>query len=39
MNMATDASNFEKMVRILYQKDHFNPVRTEYSTMLRRQLA
>ena len=39
MNMATDASNFEKMVRIPYQKDHFNPVRTEYSTMLRRQLA
>ena len=37
--MATDASNFEKMVRIPYQKDHFNPVRTEYSTMLRRQLA
>ena len=36
MNMATDASNFEKMVRIPYQKDHFNPVRTEYSTMLRR---
>ena len=34
-----DASNFEKMVRIPYQKDHFNPVRTEYSTMLRRQLA
>ena len=25
--------------RIPYQKDHFNPVRTEYSTMLRRQLA
>ena len=39
MNMATDASNFEKMVRIPYQKDHFNPVRTEYSTMLRCQLA
>ena len=39
MNMSTDASNFEKMVRIPYQKDHFNPVRTEYSTMLRRQLA
>ena len=39
MNMATDASNFEKMVRIPYQKDHYNPVRTEYSTMLRRQLA
>ena len=39
MNMATDASNFEKMVRIPYQKDHFNPVRTEYSTMLRRQLS
>ena len=39
MNMATDASNFEKMVCIPYQKDHFNPVRTEYSTMLRRQLA
>ena len=37
--MATDASNFEKMVRIPYQKDHFNPVRTEYSTMLRRQFA
>ena len=39
MNMATDASNFEKMGCIPYQKDHFNPVRTEYSTMLRRQLA
>ncbi len=35
MNMATDASNFEKMMRIPYQKDHFNPVRAEYSPMLR----
>lgn len=39
MNMATDASKFEKMVQIPYQKDHFNAVRAEYSTMLRRQLA
>ncbi|MDO4647887.1 MAG: ATP-binding protein, partial [Eubacteriales bacterium] len=39
MNMATDASNFEKMIRIPFRKDNFNPVRSEYSTMLRRQLA
>ena len=39
MNMATDASKFEKMVQIPYRKDHFNAVRAEYSTMLRRQLA
>ena len=39
VNMATDASNFDKMVRIPFPNDHFNPVRSEYSTMLRRQLA
>lgn len=38
MNMATDASNFEKMIRILFRKDNFNSVRSEYSTMLKRQL-
>ncbi len=39
MNMATDASNFEKMIHIPFRKDNFNPVRSEYSTMLKRQLA
>ncbi len=39
MNMATDASNFEKMIHIPFKKDNFNPVRSEYSTMLKRQLA
>ncbi len=39
MNMATDASNFEKMIQIPFKKDNFNPVRSEYSTMLKRQLA
>nr|WP_330360385.1 hypothetical protein [Oribacterium sp. oral taxon 078] len=38
MNMATDASNFEKMIRIPFRKDNFNSVRSEYSTMLKRQL-
>lgn len=39
MNMSTDAEDFEKNVRIPYQKDEFNPVRNEYSQMLKSQLA
>lgn len=39
MNMATDAESFEKSIRIPFQKDEFNPVRTEYSQMLKKQLA
>lgn len=38
MNMSTDAEDFEKNVRIPYQKDEFNPVRNEYSQMLKSQL-
>ena len=39
MNMSTDAEDFEKNVRIPLQKDEFNPVRNEYSQMLKSQLA
>ncbi len=39
MNMATDAESFEKKIRIPYQNDHFNNVRSEYSQMLKTQLA
>lgn len=39
MNMSTDAEDFEKNVRIPYQKDEFNPIRNEYSQMLKSQLA
>lgn len=35
MNMGTDAESFEKSVRIPFQKDEFNPVRAEYSQMLK----
>ena len=37
--MATDSSEFEKSIRIPYQKDGFDDVRAEYSQMLRQQLA
>ena len=39
MNMSTDADSFEKSIRIPYRKDSFNPVRAEYSQMLRKQLS
>ena len=39
MNMATDADSFEQSIRIPFRKDDFNPVRSEYSQMLRQQLA
>ena len=39
MNMATDAESFEQSIRIPPKKDHFNPIRTEYSDMLKMQLA
>lgn len=39
MNMSTDAYSFEKSIRIPYRKDEFNPIRTEYSQMLKTQLA
>ena len=39
MNMATDAESFEQSIRIPFRKDEFNPVRSEYSQMLRQQLA
>ena len=39
MNMATDADSFEQLIRIPFRKDEFNPVRSEYSQMLRQQLA
>ena len=39
MNMSTDAEVFEKNIRIPLQKDEFNPVRNEYSQMLKSQLA
>ena len=39
MNMATDSSEFEKSIRIPFQKDGFDDVRAEYSLMLRQQLA
>ena len=39
MNMSTDAESFEKSVRIPFKKDEFNPVRAEYSQMLKKQLA
>lgn len=39
MNMGTDAESFEKSVRIPFKKDEFNPVRAEYSQMLKKQLA
>ncbi|MFR6143116.1 MAG: VirB4-like conjugal transfer ATPase, CD1110 family [Finegoldia sp.] len=39
MNMSTDAESFEKNIRIPHQKDEFNPVRNEYTQMLKSQLA
>ena len=39
MNMATDSTEFEKSIRIPFQKDGFDDVRAEYSQMLRQQLA
>ena len=39
MNMATDAEVFEKNIRIPLRNDHFNSVRSEYSQMLKAQLA
>ena len=39
MNMSTDADSFEKSIRIPYRKDEFNPIRTEYSQMLKTQIA
>lgn len=39
MNMSTDAESFEKNIRIPHLKDEFNPVRNEYTQMLKSQLA
>ena len=39
MNMATDVEVFEKNIRIPYRNDSFNNVRSEYSQMLKMQLA
>ena len=39
MNMATDAEVFEKNIHIPLRNDHFNSVRSEYSQMLKTQLA
>ena len=37
--LRTDAESFEKSIRIPFKKDSFNPVRAEYSQMLKKQLA
>ncbi|MBR2765912.1 MAG: ATP-binding protein [Blautia sp.] len=39
MNMATDAESFEKSIRIPPQRDGYNPVRAEYTQMLKTQLS
>ena len=39
MNLATDAESFEKSVRIPLQNDGFDPIRIEYTQMLRQQLS
>ncbi len=39
MNHTTDMESFEQSIQIPFQKDHFNPIRAEYSQMLKRQLA
>ena len=39
MNMSTDAAEFEKMIRIPFRKDAFNHIRSEFSSMLKKQLA
>ena len=36
MNLSTDAESFEKSIRIPFKKDSFNPVRAEYSQMLKK---
>ena len=39
VNTATDSTEFEKSIRIPFQKDGFDDVRAEYSQMLRQQLS
>ena len=39
MNMATDAESFEKSIRIPPQRDGYNPIRAEYTQMLKTQLS
>ena len=39
MNMATDAADFEQMIRIPYKRDGFDSIRAEFSSMLKRQLS
>lgn len=39
MNMSTDSEDFEKSIRIPFQQDDFNPIRAEYSQMLKKQLS
>lgn len=39
MNMATDAADFEKMIRIPFKRDNFNHIRVEFGSMLKRQLS
>ena len=39
MNMSADAESFEESIRIPFKKDEFNPIRAEYSQMLKKQLA
>ncbi|MBR1643738.1 MAG: ATP-binding protein [Butyrivibrio sp.] len=38
MNLATDATDFERKIAIPHQKDGFNDVRDEYSTVLLKQM-
>ena len=38
MNVSTDATSFEKSIRIPHKKDGFNATRDEYSSVLKRQL-
>ena len=38
MNVSTDATSFEKSIRIPLKKDGFNATRDEYSSVLKRQL-
>lgn len=39
MNLSTDVSDFEKMIRIPFARDHFNAIRAEFSAMLKNQLS
>ena len=39
MNMATDVDSYERSIQIPFKMDEFNSVRSEYSQMLRQQLA